>query len=159
MSLFAACGRIARPQANPIASADLHHVAGGLTAERLRHQSKPEGAGESGAERLMLLLELLDLLGNDLDELLELLELRGHELKQLLQKHQLLLLKELHLLELLRHDLEQLCDLLLWRYCADAVRRDAVAGTDPRTRQLASKRLTCVRGEAPRVLGSGIDRW
>jgi hypothetical protein len=98
-----------------IALADLHHVAG-LSAERLWHQPESQRARESGAKRLIGLLQLLDLMGNDLDELLKLLELRGDDGQQLLEQRELLLLKGLYLLKLLRHDLQQLRDLLSRRW-------------------------------------------
>jgi len=87
-----------------IGPAALHHVAG-LSAERLWNQPESERTREPGGKRLILLLELLDLMRNDLDELLELLELRGDDVKQLLEQCELLLLKKLNLLKLLRHDL------------------------------------------------------
>jgi hypothetical protein len=60
-----------------------------------------------------LLLQLLNLLGNELDELLELLELCGKGLNQLLKPLKLQLLQVLHLLKLLWHELQQLKHLRL----------------------------------------------
>ena len=111
--------RAERPQA-PRQSLDLHHLAGRLSCEHLRSQSESEWTGDTGTERLPL-LELLHLLGDELNQLLDLLELRGHQLKQLLKLQKLLLLKELQLLELLGQDLQQLHDL----HRADSVRPDA----------------------------------
>src|SRR5206468_7024654 len=110
---------VTRPQADWIASADLHHVAG-LSAERLWHQPESERARESCAKRLIGLLQLLDLMGNDLDELLKLLELRRDDGQQLLEQRELLLLKGLYLLKLLRHDLQQLRNLLSRRLTAES---------------------------------------
>jgi len=110
----------------------------GLTAECLWNQSESERTREPGAKRLILLLELLDLMGNDLDELLELLELRRDDVKQLLKEHELLLLKELNLLKLLRHDLQQVRNLL--------------------ERRLPAQSLSRVGRERPWILSRGIDR-
>jgi hypothetical protein len=65
-----------------------------------------------------LLLELLNLVGEDLNQLLELLELLRHELEQLLKLEKLLLLQilePLQLLELLRYELQPLRELLRLR--------------------------------------------
>ena len=73
---LAACGRIARPQADLTTWFDLHHMTARLSGERLRSQSEPERTGDSRTERLKLLLELLHLLrDDDLNQLLELLQL------------------------------------------------------------------------------------
>ena len=85
----------------------LHHLACGWSGEALRHRPEAERSRNARTERLPL-LQLLDLLGRDLEQLLNLLELRWNELKQLLKMYELLLLKELQLLELLRQDLQQL---------------------------------------------------
>jgi hypothetical protein len=92
----------------------------GLSAERLWHQPESQRARESGAKWLIGLLQLLDLMGNDLDELLKLLELRGDDGQQLLEQCEVLLLKELYLLKLLGHDLQQLRDLLSRRLAAES---------------------------------------
>jgi len=105
---------VASPTTGPrVVNRRLHHVAGGLCGEGLR--CNPERAREALAEWMPLLLVLLlDLLRDYLDELLELLELRGNDLQQLLEIKKLLLLESLHLLQLLRYDLQQLQQ-LLWR--------------------------------------------
>lgn len=136
MNGVAACDRVEGPQAD-LTPADLHHLAG-LPAERVRHRPESERTRKAGAKRLIGLLELLDLMGDNLDELLELLQLRRNEVDQLLEQRGLLLLKELNLLKLLRHDLQQLQDLLRGR--------------------LRTKRLTYVRREAPGILRPRIDR-
>jgi hypothetical protein len=71
-------------------------------------------------ERRGLLLELLNLVGEDLNQLLELLKLLRHELEQLLKLEKLLLLhilEPLQLLELLRYELQPLRELLRLRRC------------------------------------------
>jgi hypothetical protein len=114
-------------------------VAGLCAAERLWHQPESQRARESGAKRLIGLLQLLDLMGNDLDELLKLLELRGDDGQQLLEQRVLLLLKGLNLLKLLRHDLQQLRDLL--------------------RRRLPAESRPDVGSEAPWILCHRIDGW
>jgi hypothetical protein len=111
----------------------------GLSAVRLWHQPESERARESGAKRLIGLQQLIDLLGNDLDELLKLLELRGDDGQQLLEQRELLLLKELQLLKLLRHDLQQLRGLL--------------------SRRLAAESRADVGSEAPGILCHRINCW
>jgi hypothetical protein len=91
-----------------------------LSGKDLRRHTDAELTGEPLTDGLPL-LEMVDLLGDDLDELRQLLKLGGHELNQLLQLEELLLLESLHLLELLRDDLQQLQDLLRGLRGAEAV--------------------------------------
>jgi hypothetical protein len=119
-----------------------------LPPERLRYQPEAEWTRQSLAE--WLLLELLDLLGRDLDQLLELLELRGDDLQQLLNLPELLQLEELHLLELLGHGLQPLQKVLR----ADRLTRERLKVRLLRKR-LNAESLTGIRREAPR----GIRRW
>jgi hypothetical protein len=127
--LLTACGRAGTTAGRADALLDLHHLRGRLSGEHLRNQPERDVTGYARTEGLTLLLELLDLVGYDLNQLLELLELARHPLQQLLQVHEQLLLKELHLLELLRHGLQQLCDLRQRprRHRGDSRRPDAVA--------------------------------
>jgi len=98
----------------------------------MRNQPERDGTLDSRSDRLALLLELLDLVGYDLNQLLELLELGWHPLQQLLQVQEYLLFKQLQLLELLRHDLQPLRD-LRQRYRTDSSSPDAVAAGGERT--------------------------
>src|SRR5262249_31332776 len=81
---------------SPLESEDgLHHVAGRLRGKLRRHE--PERAADRRAERLQLLLHVLQIAGHRLNQLLNLMEL-----------DELLLLEVLQLLKLLRDDLQEL---------------------------------------------------
>jgi hypothetical protein len=68
-----------------------------LSGEGVRRET--ETARDRRTERLLLLLEILDLLRNELNQLLlKLLQLGRYDLQELLKLEQLLLLKDLQLL-------------------------------------------------------------
>src|SRR4029450_13656110 len=101
-----------------------HHVSGRLTAETRGTNAETELSGSPQSIGRPLLLQLLNLLGNELDELLELLELCRQGLNQLLKLLKLQLLQVLHLLKLLRHELQQLKHLWLRHSRAVGANRD-----------------------------------
>src|SRR5262245_46246409 len=101
----------------------LHHVSSGLSDKALGIDTETELSGGSQSVGRPLLLQLLNLVGNELDELLELLELGGQRLNELLELLKLLLLQILQLLKLLGQDLQQLKHLRLRHSTAVGAKR------------------------------------